>query len=81
MDSSCHSLSWNVSEIKYQIPNLAVEDIRSAILESIGPVWITINQSESLETGCGLENRKIIWIPNYLSVIVVNDRGGNHICT
>lgn len=73
MDSIRHRLGRDSSDIKDQIPNLAVEDIRGAILQSICSIRITIDQSEALESGSGLEYGKAVWIPNYLGVVIIND--------
>lgn len=70
MDTIYQSTGRYLRHIKNQIPDLAVENICRPKPQSM----ITINQCESTEMRRGFEYGKTVWISDYLSVVVVNER-------
>ena len=44
-------------------------------------ILITIDETKARKSSCGLESWWTIWVANELRDIVVDDRGGNNICS
>lgn len=73
----------DLCQIKDEIPDLSVEHIRRSKLQPVCTIPITINQAQAVscrEVGRCLQHRQAVGIPNYLSEVVVDNRGREQIC-
>jgi hypothetical protein len=74
MDASCRAARRNSCEIKNDASNLAIKQIRSSKLQSVSAIDITVDEPKPIEFWGSLQYWQVIWVANYLSVVVVHDR-------
>ena len=80
MDTRCPSTGRYRSQVQNKISNLPEEHIRRRpALVPIILVFVTIDQTHSLELWRSLDNRTSVWIANQLSEIVIDNRLGDDI--
>ena len=81
MDTSTNG--WrHGSQINDEVPNLAEKVVLVGIpVAARGVVWVSVDDSHTLETGCTLDRWGRESIANELGVVVLDDRLAYGVCT